>query len=91
VKLRWARSATRHRVNRQRSAYVIQHAGLRFRLPAEGDQRDDRLLFVGDDEDGLEIEVMAVELEDDELFVIHAMPMRAKYRDEYEEAKIWRN
>jgi hypothetical protein len=91
VKLRWARSATRHRISRQRSAYVIEHARLRFRLPAEGGQRDDRLLYVGDDEDGLEIEVMAVELEGDELFVIHAMPMREKYRGEYEEAKRWRN
>lgn len=91
MKLRWTRSATRHRISRQRSAYVIEHAGLRFRIRAEADDRDDRLLYLGDDEDGREIEVMAVELEDDELFVIHAMRMREKYRDEYEEAKRWRN
>jgi len=66
-------------------------SGLRFRIPAEGDERDDRLLYLGDDEDGTEIEVMAVELEDGDLFVIHAMVMREKYQNEYEEAKRWRN
>lgn len=30
---------------------------------------------------------MAVELEDDTLFVIHAMPLRDRYRKQYEEAK----
>ena len=68
-----------------------EHAGLRFRVPAEGDERDDTLLYVGDDEDGREIEVMAVELDDGDLFVIHAMSMRERYRNEYEEAKRWRD
>jgi hypothetical protein len=33
---------------------------------------------------------MAVELEGDELYVIHAMPMKRKYEAQYEEAKRWR-
>lgn len=33
---------------------------------------------------------MAVELEDDALLVIHAMPLRDRYRKQYEEAKKWR-
>jgi hypothetical protein len=91
VKLRWARSATKHRISRQRSTYVIEHAGMRFRISPEADQVDERLLYLGDDEDGTAIEVMAVELEDGDLFVIHAMPLREKYRIEYEEAKRWRS
>jgi hypothetical protein len=31
------------------------------------------------------MEVMAVKLEDGDLFVIHAMPLRKKYRTKYEE------
>ena len=49
-----------------------------------------RLVFLGDDEDGLALEVMAVELDDDSLFVIHAMPLRDRYLKQYEEAKKWR-
>lgn len=49
-----------------------------------------RLVFLGDDEDGLALEVMAVELDDDSLLVIHAMPLRDRYRKQYEEAKKWR-
>lgn len=30
---------------------------------------------------------MAVELEDESLLVIHAMPLRDRYRKQYEEAK----
>jgi hypothetical protein len=32
----------------------------------------------------------ATELAKEELFVIHAMPLREKYRAEYEEAAKWR-
>jgi hypothetical protein len=33
---------------------------------------------------------MAVELEDGDLYVIHSMPLRKKYRAKYEEARRWR-
>ena len=88
VRLRWARSATKHRVTRNRSRYVIEHARVRFRVPGP-DGLDDRLLYLGDDEDGVQLEVMAVELETGELFVIHAMPLRHKYQSQYEEARRW--
>lgn len=32
----------------------------------------------------------AVEIEDDSLLVIHAMRLRGRYREQYEEAKQWR-
>lgn len=49
-----------------------------------------RLVFLGDDADGIALEVMAVELDDGSLLVIHAMALRDRYREQYEEAKKWR-
>jgi hypothetical protein len=33
---------------------------------------------------------MAVRLANQDLFVIHAVPLRAKYKPQYQEAKRWR-
>ncbi len=91
--LKWARAATKHRISRERSRYVIEHCGLRFEQdPPDGspERASSRLVFLGDDEEGIALEVMAVELEEDALFVIHAMPLRDRYRKQYEEAKRWR-
>lgn len=88
--IRWARSATKHRISRRRSRHVVEHAGLRFRIPPPGGVGDDRFLYLGDDEEGIALEVMAVELEDSSLYMIHAMKLRDKYRPQYEEAKKWR-
>lgn len=90
--LRWARSATKHRVSRDRARYVIEHCGLRFEqsAPHEGPAAaDPRFIYLGDDAGEVALEVMAVELEDASLLVIHAMPMRNRYRERYEEAKKW--
>jgi len=51
---------------------------------------DTRLLYLGDDVDGVPLEVMAVELDNRDLFVIHVMPLRDRYSEQYEEAKRWR-
>jgi hexokinase len=88
--IRWARSATKHRIARARSAFVIEHCGLVFRVPPPEGQTDDRLLFLGDDAGGVALEVMAVELEGGGKYVIHAMEMRDRYRPQYEEARSWR-
>ena len=88
--IRWARSATKHRVSRARSAFVIEHCGLVFAMPPTEQQRDERLLFLGDDEAGLPLEVMAIELAEGDLYVIHAMSLRRKYQPSYEEAMRWR-
>lgn len=91
--LKWARAATRHRISRERSRYVIEHCGLRFEQepPAAAPARaNSRLVFLGDDEEGVALEVMAVELKDESLLVIHAMPLRDRYQKQYEEAKKWR-
>ena len=91
--LRWTRSATKHRISRARSAFIIQHCGLRFRRQmgwADPLEREERVLFAGDDADGVALEVIAVEIEEEELLVIHSMELRDKYRLHYEEAKPWR-
>ncbi len=54
------------------------------------DRPDEALLFLGDDEGGVSLEVVGVELSDGGLRVIHAMVMRSSYGDLYEEAKKWR-
>lgn len=91
--LKWARSANKHRIARDRSRFVIEHCGLRFEQPPPADapaDADPRLVYLGDDADGIALEVIAIELEDGSLLVIHAMPLRDRYRAEYEEAKRWR-
>lgn len=92
--LRWTRAATRHRISRQRSRYVIEHCGLWFwhRAPRMGSSssRDDRVLFLGDDIEGVPLEVFAAEEAEGTLMVIHAMDLRDRYRGLYEEARQWR-
>lgn len=64
------------------SGYVVQTSTTVFRqsAPVDSDPTDDRLVFLGTDSTGRLLEVMAVELKDNTLLIIHAMPMRAKYR-----------
>jgi hypothetical protein len=50
----------------------------------------ERLLFLGDDMNGISLEVMAIQLEEDNLLVIHAMKLRAQYRDLYRAAIPYR-
>jgi hypothetical protein len=91
-RLRWARSASRHRIPRRRIRYVISHCRLRFTEPPPEKApagASDRLVFVGDDERGRAIEVLAVEPDNETLTVIHAMELRDRYRLDYEEAKRW--
>jgi hypothetical protein len=92
-RVRFARSATKHRISKERIRHVISHCGLAFEEPASSqtsEALDERLVILGDDADGRELEVMAVEGSKGELVVIHAMELREKYRAQYEEAKRWR-
>lgn len=91
--IRFARSATKHRISRQRSAHVVEHCGLQFidRARNRGDTGVDlRVLFLGDDLEGVPLEVVAVELEELNFLVIHAMHMRDRFEPLYEEARRWR-
>jgi len=93
VDLKWARSATKHRISRERSRYIVEQCGLWFEQepPTKAPVgASPRFVFLGDDAEGVALEVMAVELEGEGLMVIHAMPLRDRYREQYEEAKKWR-
>lgn len=89
--IEWARAATKHRISRARSAYVIQRAGCYWEqeAPLGHPQADARLLFFGDDASGISLKVICVEREDGRLVVIHAMPVRSRYWEYYEEAGRW--
>lgn len=69
---------------------MIEHCGLVFRVAPPTDREEERLVYLGDDAAGDALEVVAVDLEGGSLLVIHAMPLRARYRDSYEEATRWR-
>jgi hypothetical protein len=87
--VRFARSATRHRISKDRIRHVIANYRIRFQEPPQEGlgQRSIRIVFLGTDANGQELEVMAVELESGDLYVIHVMPLRKKYRTRYEEGR----
>jgi len=87
----WTAASRKHRLTRGQVRHVVEHAGLVFVPEAVAPERpDEALLFVGDDAEGVALEVVAVELADGRLRVIHAMTTRTGYRELYEEAKAWR-
>jgi len=68
-----------------------EHRGLPSRYrPNHRTDPFERLRFLGDDQDGTALEVMAVELLNDTLYVIHAMETQPRYNRRYREAKQWR-
>jgi hypothetical protein len=81
----FAQSARKHRIGRARVRQVLEDPVAEAILPAENG-RQERLVFLGDDESGRALEVMAVRT-DEGLLVIHAMDLRPKWRKLYEEAK----
>jgi hypothetical protein len=91
-KLRWARSATKHRISRKRIRFVIEHSFLVLEeeppLNRPGATAM-RLVFLGEDPRQVPLEVMAIELEDETLKVIHAMELRPRYQGAYEEVRRW--
>jgi len=90
--IRFANSATRHGIARARSRYVVEHCGQAISVPAAMDPKwqAERLLFLGDDMNGIPLEVMGIELEEENLLVIHAMKLRRRYRDLYHAAIPYR-
>jgi hypothetical protein len=50
-------------------------------------QQNLRLVFLGEDQEGVPIEVIAVETDRDLLTVIHAMELRSRYRSTYEKGR----
>lgn len=89
--VRFARAATRHRISKDRIRHVIANYQVRFEeSPPETDSarpRSPRVVYLGNDDHGRPLEIMAVEGKRGELLVIHAMELRDKYRKRYEDKK----
>lgn len=91
VRINFARSATKYRISRERSLYIIERCGIQYVDNHWGPKSDvdQRVVFVGDDLEGVALEVIAVEQEEDEFMVIHAMDLRNRFQGLYEEARSW--
>lgn len=92
AEIKFARSATKHRISRERSLYVIEHCGMQFvdrYRNRDNSGVDQGVIFLGDDLEGVALEVLAVEQEEEEFSVIHAMNLRRRFRGLYEEARSW--
>jgi hypothetical protein len=92
AEIRFARSATTHRISRERSLHVIEHCGFQIvkrRWHGLNSGVDQRVVFLGDDLERVPLEVIAVEHEEDEFLVIHAMNLRKRFQGFYEEARPW--
>jgi hypothetical protein len=90
MSVRFARSATKHRVSRDSIRHVIAHYRVRFEEPPPAGSpasRSTRVVYLGDDPRGRALEVVAVAGEHGDQLVIHAMPLREKYREHYEETR----
>jgi hypothetical protein len=87
--IEWARAATKHGISRERSRFVVEQAALFWeKRPPEGGLRKElRLMFFGDDYAGVPLEVFGVKLQERRLIVIHAMLLRPRFRETYEEAR----
>jgi hypothetical protein len=91
LELEWARSATKHRISRDRTRFVIEHCDVYFRehAPRE-DSEFPRAVFLGDDGEGIGLEVVAAPLMGGGLKVIHSMKVGAGRQERYGEAVKWR-
>jgi hypothetical protein len=79
--IRFAASASRHGISHERVRHVLSHC----MCPLHGlDPADDDLVgYLGPDSNGVPLEVFGIELDNDDVLVIHAMELRARYRDDY--------
>jgi hypothetical protein len=85
-RLRWTRSATKHRISKTRIRYALENC-LAILEEDPPTATDLRLVFLGVDPAGVPLEVIAVETDGELLTVIHAMELRPRYRNTYEEVR----
>lgn len=86
----WARSTTKHGISRDRARFVVENSKCHISQDPPGStvHSDQRLVFLGDDEGGVPLEVIAI-VASQGLRVIHAMGLRNPFRHTYEEMKRW--
>ncbi len=92
ARITFARSATKHRISRERSLYVIRRCGLQLvyrRRSTEHSGVSQRVVFLGHDLERVALEVVAAEDTEEKFVVIHAMNMRRRFRGLCEEVRQW--
>lgn len=78
MRVQLTQSARRRKVGVARVLEAMTDAGEPTVIPATADY-DERLLFIGRDHTGLELEILAIE-QPDRLLVIHVMPTEWRNR-----------
>jgi hypothetical protein len=76
-------SASKHGISYERARYVVESCMCPLYPPDPDPGDEDLVVFLGPDDRGVPLEVAAIELENGDLLVIHAMRMRQKYAAEY--------
>lgn len=76
-KVHFARSARRHRIGKAHVLFVLESCEPMTVLISDGE--DQKLLWIGYDDRGLELEVIALELAES-ILVIHVMPRSFRRR-----------
>lgn len=71
MQVRFTQAARKHRIGKNRALHAMTDAGEPTVVPA--DNADDRLVYLGRDDRGVELEVIAVQMPD-YLLVLHVMP-----------------
>ena len=71
VVVRFSQSARRHRIGKAHALHVIN--SIEPEVIRADDTTEDRLLWIGPDDRGLDLEIVAI-VEPDYLLVIHVMP-----------------
>ncbi len=77
-KIGFANASRKHRVGRAHIRYVMTTVEPVAMTTNRGDSG---WLYVGTDDRGVALEIIAVEVDSEELFVIHAMPRVYRRRD----------
>ncbi len=77
VQVRFTQSARRHRIGKARALHVINST--EPTVVSADDETREKLVWVGPDDRGLDLEVVAI-VEPDYLLVIHAMPYQFRRR-----------
>ena len=73
-RIRFTRSARKHRIGVARVRAAMENAGEPEIVPAVSPETDDRLFWIGMDDRGVELEVVGLIRADGTLLIIHAMP-----------------
>lgn len=94
ISVDWTDSATKNGISRERSEYVVQHCGLRYKHRAGSEaprHKEFRTLFLGEDAEGVELEIAAVDHDYGQGFLVfHAAELRDEYRYLLARGERWR-